>query len=301
MSDLIQLDTEQLDDFAAWAHLANATPGVTILDRPEPDLNPPHGANPPPPPTSPGARRTRDLRQLWAPHCDFAMARVVLHGGGKVTVRTTIIDAVRALDACLVAHDYPTRLADTGAYNCRAITGGTEHSLHAFGIALDLNWNDNPYGDELVTDMPGAMVAAITAIRTRSGATVWRWGGDYSGNKDAMHYEIIASPPEIASGIAGHDLDLDELDPFTRVQRLIDSKPFIRLGARGPAVVELWDLLDGCAIDEDGMRSAQPVFGPATDRAVRSFQTSRRLEVDGKVGRGTWGGLIWEAIGRLSG
>ena len=46
------------------------------------------------------------------------------------------------------------------------------------------------------------MVDEIKAIRTNNGVNVFRWGGDYSGNKDAMHYEIVASPAEIATGIA---------------------------------------------------------------------------------------------------
>lgn len=146
---------------------------------------------------------TTQLRSLWGPGCTppGQLATVTLHGGGRVTVRASIIDAVRALDGCLRAADYRTRVGDTGAFNCRPITGGTGLSLHAFGIALDLNWSTNPYGPRLVTDMPPAMVAAIKAIRTNSGAQVWGWGGDYRGNRDAMHYEVVCRPADIASGI----------------------------------------------------------------------------------------------------
>lgn len=149
-------------------------------------------------------RSTGQLRTLWAPPCTGPFVQVTLFGGGRVSVRPAIVDAVHALDACLRAADYPTHVADTGAYNCRHITGGTGYSLHSYGIALDLNWATNPYGPRLHTDMPPAMVAAIQGIRTNSGAQVWRWGGTYSGNKDAMHYEVVASPAEIASGINPH-------------------------------------------------------------------------------------------------
>jgi hypothetical protein len=91
--------------------------------------------------------------------------------------------------------------ADTGAYNCRQITGGTNYSLHAYGIAVDLNWSTNPYGRTLVTDMPIGMIEAIEGIRTAGGVQVWRWGGRYSNNKDAMHFEVVASPAELARGI----------------------------------------------------------------------------------------------------
>jgi len=56
----------------------------------------------------------------------------------------------------------------------------------------------------------------------------------------------------------------------------------LRLGARGPAVVELQQLL---GILADG------VFGPATDAAVRAFQAAHGLVVDGTVGAATLAAL----------
>jgi hypothetical protein len=125
--------------------------------------------------------------------------------------------AYKALDACFVAHAYQLRQADTGAYNCRVITGGTGYSLHAYGpgdkfvftggvrvtsaLACDVNWLTNPYGPVLVTDMPKAMIRDVKAVRTRSGMQVWRWGGDYTGNRDAMHFEVVAHPNDLATGI----------------------------------------------------------------------------------------------------
>lgn len=50
--------------------------------------------------------------------------------------------------------------------------------------------------------MPPGMVADITAIRTRTGRQVWRWGGHYATNKDAMHFEIVCTPEDLATGIA---------------------------------------------------------------------------------------------------
>jgi hypothetical protein len=45
------------------------------------------------------------------------------------------------------------------------------------------------------------MIDDIKAIRTGNGKQVWRWGGDYRGNKDAMHFENIVSPADLATGI----------------------------------------------------------------------------------------------------
>ena len=146
-------------------------------------------------------RSTAELRILWAPACTPPFARLNLYGEGVVTVDVLIVDAVKALNAVLIDWDYRTRRADTGAYNCRPITGGTNYSLHAYGIAVDLNWNTNPYGRTLVTDMAIGMIEAIEGIRTAGGVQVWRWGGRYSNNKDAMHFEVVASPAELARGI----------------------------------------------------------------------------------------------------
>lgn len=172
------------------------------------------------------ARSTQQLRELYKPPC-------------QVTNRVGALEAWQAFDEWLRAFDYAARPGDTAFRNCRRITGGTGYSLHAYffngviafwnwvrdglgrsigiGLACDVNWRSNPYGPRLVTDMPRAMVDGICAIRTNSGAVVFRSGVYYSGNKDPMHYEIVASPAELATGI-----DLATLprrindDPMTR-------------------------------------------------------------------------------------
>ena len=122
-------------------------------------------------------RSTAELRILWAPACTPPFARYTLHGGGVVTVDVLVVDALKALNAVLIDWDYRTRRADTGAYNCRQITGGTNYSLHAYGTAIDINWQTNPYGHHLITDMPIGMIEDIEAIETVGGVQVWRWGG----------------------------------------------------------------------------------------------------------------------------
>lgn len=146
---------------------------------------------------------TQQIRNAWAPACR--------------THAVSLRDAYQALDDVLQAWYYEPRHADTGAFNCRRITGGTGYSLHAYNpgprfqfwsgaavtmaLAVDINWLSNPYGPKLVTDMPRGMVDDILAIRTNNGHQVWRWGGDYRGNKDAMHYEVICTPADLATGI----------------------------------------------------------------------------------------------------
>ena len=180
-------------------------------------------------------RSTAELRILWAPACTAPFARLNLYGEGVVTVDVLIVDAVKALNAVLIDWDYRTRRADTGAYNCRPITGGTNYSLHAYGIAVDLNWQTNPYGRTLVTDMAIGMIEAIEGIRTAGGVQVWRWGGRYSNNKDAMHFEVVASPAELARGI--------QSQTTTNTERLImtpEHEPKIQamLDTQGNRIIE---------------------------------------------------------------
>lgn len=140
------------------------------------------------------------LKQVWAPRCTGPWARVDLYGAGAVTVRPIIVQAVKALDQCLRLTSYETRQNDTGAYVCRMTASGT-WSLHAYATAMDINWQSNPYGRTLVTDMPRVLPQRIVAIRTNNGKQVWNWGGYWSGNKDAMHYEIVCSPADLRTGI----------------------------------------------------------------------------------------------------
>ena len=151
------------------------------------------------------ALTTAQLRVAWAPACRGPWVTIPLHGAGKVTVRPAIKDAVLALNRILVAYNYRTRRADTGAYVCRNIAGTNRRSLHAYGIALDINWQSNPMRRPLTTDMPTAMIRDIETIRTNNGRQVWRWGGRFS-TPDAMHFEVCCAPADLATGIRGTNI-----------------------------------------------------------------------------------------------
>jgi hypothetical protein len=64
--------------------------------------------------------------------------------------------------------------------------------------------------------------------------------------------------------------------------------PTLRRGSKGPDVVHLQQRLTAKGFSP-GAHDGD--FGPATDRAVRSFQAARGLVVDGIVGPKTWGAL----------
>lgn len=228
---------------------------------------------------------TATLRRSWAPACNVPLQRVDIVQGVQVRCHARAATAVRALGRVLEAHAYAVRQRDTSAYACRAITGGSGPSLHAFGIAIDVNWNTNPYRADnvLVTDMPRAMVEDILRIRTKNGEQVWRWGGEFTSIKDSMHYEIACAPADLATGIDWNTVRQP------RIRRLAPHRwPLIQRGDGGPAVRKLQRILRVVAPGDSGYG----VFGPRTEAAVRSYQRRHGLNVDGKVGRQTWTALL---------
>lgn len=67
-----------------------------------------------------------------------------------------------------------------GVYNDRNVRGGSHRSMHSYGAAIDLNSEAYPLGSTKVWPYP-----VIAAFKLEG----WRWGGDYSGRKDPMHFE----------------------------------------------------------------------------------------------------------------
>lgn len=140
---------------------------------------------------------TQQVRDWWDPPCQAASVTIPFgDNGAQITVDKRVAPIFQAVAAIFARYGYEIRKDDTGAYVCRRITGGTGYSLHAYKIATDVNWSTNPYGPTLVTDMPPGAIREIEALNV-DGTPVLRWGGRYSGMKDAMHFEVIV-PPAVA-------------------------------------------------------------------------------------------------------
>lgn len=88
---------------------------------------------------------------------------------------------------------------DSGSYTCRAVTAGTSWSMHAYGLAVDINPFMNPYKKGSLV-LPELASSYLTRSRKwpgiihrgdvvyRAFASVgWKWGGDYRSLKDYMH------------------------------------------------------------------------------------------------------------------
>ena len=155
---------------------------------------------------------TSQLRVVWSPACTLRPPyKFTFWSGVAVTVDGRLKEAITELDKILKRWGYRPKSGQTWGYNCRRITGGTGYSLHAYGIAVDINSLTNPYGKRLITDMPRQMVETILALRTKNGKQVWGWGGNYRVNKDAMHFEAVCAPADLATGIEGfEDTEIEE-------------------------------------------------------------------------------------------
>lgn len=76
---------------------------------------------------------------------------------------------------------------DDWGHAFRAVRGYAQLSRHAYGLAIDLNATDHPLGvDHTFTPRQ----AEIIHRRLKKYDGCIRWGGDYSGRVDAMHFEI---------------------------------------------------------------------------------------------------------------
>lgn len=125
---------------------------------------------------------------------------------------------------------------DDWGYAERNIRGSvTQLSNHASGTALDLNATRHPLGKR--GTFTKAQTAAIRAeLRNYQGCI--RWGGDYSGRPDEMHFEINASPAACTQ--VAHKLKQQEDDMPTPKEvwhELIGEKVVGKKGVHADAAI----------------------------------------------------------------
>lgn len=125
----------------------------------------------------------------WGGPCSGRIVTIVRSDGVRLPVR----DEVKVLIALLCdeteRRGYNLVPGWCWGYACRKIRGSSSWSNHAWGLAVDLNAPTNPMTSTLKTDMPGWMPELWNSYG-------FRWGGDYAGRKDAMHYEFLGTPTE---------------------------------------------------------------------------------------------------------
>lgn len=162
-------------------------------------------------------------------------------GGGevKLKVHPATGEAFRALSTVFRAFGYQFRERAGGTLNCRPITNGTATSLHAHGIALDINPNHNAYRSK-TSELAGRVdiITAVKNIRTADGLPVFVWGGDWA-TPDAMHFQPTAcTRPELEKGIdwstvEGADMALTP-EQMAKLERILQLVPNDVLGSVVP-------------------------------------------------------------------
>jgi len=121
--------------------------------------------------------------------------------GAKFTVAKSAADAFTGFLSDLEAGGY--KVAQGSGYSPRNIAGTNTPSQHAFGLAIDVNPQQNPQGANRPSDMP----ANVGDIAAKHGLT---WGGNWSGStRDPMHFEYgRPGGPKMAAATAPSADDL---------------------------------------------------------------------------------------------
>jgi peptidoglycan hydrolase-like protein with peptidoglycan-binding domain len=247
---------------------------------------------------------TSQQRESWKQfECNQDAMTVIDFGPDRVRVAPPTADAFRALASVLLAHGYRIRVDDTDSYNCRAIKGGTGRSLHSYGIAIDVNWDTNPFketpDDRAVrfsdkatqdgraqdvklgiadTDMTKDMIDDVLAIKTNNKKTVFEWGGNWKDRKDSMHYELDVSPADLQTGIDWSTVKQPRTVKAPDPGETVQVGTQLAIGSRGDAVKQLQLALAqrGYPVgDVDG------IYGTQTAMAVSAFQARQGLAQTG--------------------
>ena len=137
------------------------------------------------------------------------------HVGQLGTTRTQVprasAAAYRLLAELLADEGYYVFSSAAYAGRERKIAGRDIYSAHAWGLAIDINPSINerrniPWNTWIARSASPAFYAAArnitTKIRTNSSNTrVFGWGGYWRGNKDYMHFEMLATRRQCLEGV----------------------------------------------------------------------------------------------------
>jgi hypothetical protein len=194
---------------------------------------------------------TQSLREAWAAYArrgDLMQGVELL--GQRPQVNARVADAARALGAALSAAGY--RADRVGGFSDRVIAGSSRLSLHAYGVAIDVDARHNPHrhgqpgparwspgatqeerradvaAGRADTSFTAAQIAAVRAIRTVDGIPVFFWAGAWAMSPDAMHFQIDVTPAELARGLApsapAGELELEGIGDEDEVQEIDESE-----------------------------------------------------------------------------
>ena len=204
--------------------------------------------------------------------------------GGKLAVRKGDVAVIMQY----VAEQFhstvePLKWPGNWGYAERKIRGGSSLSNHASGTAIDLNAPRHYLG--AVGTFTSSQVRAIRKILSACEGTI-RWGGDYRGRKDEMHFEINAGTAKVARvakklrpKLQGPSIPGGGGGGGSTYTTVTGSTPLVKLYHKGEPVRRIQKAV---GITVDGY------YGPNTKNAVQAYQRKHGLSADGIVGPKTW-------------
>lgn len=149
-----------------------------------------------------------------------------------------------------------------GAYNPRLIRGSkTKWSNHAYGAAIDLYASKNGMGTG-----KGKMPLPVVAAFKSEGA---RWGGDYRGRTDPMHFEFVdvGDPERSFEGWLAHYA-------VQKTPELVSKKPLHN--KEGDLIKATQQRLQNLGYHEVG--EIDGLWGGRTQGAISAFKNDRKLK-----------------------
>lgn len=123
---------------------------------------------------------------------DLVSSRFVPGTGVRLTVRNgpagdLLLEVAGLFDR--LVQDLDGGVVDDWGYAERPIRGSAVLSNHASGTAIDLNATRWALGSSPSVNLNPGQIDTVRRIVGATGGVV-RWGGDYTGRKDPMHFEI---------------------------------------------------------------------------------------------------------------
>lgn len=210
--------------------------------------------------------------------------------GGKISMRKGDVATVLSYVANRFHSEVePLKWPGNWGYAERKIRGGSSLSNHASGTAIDLNAPAHYLGAR--GTFSAKQVRAIRRILNDCGGVI-RWGGDYRGRKDEMHFEINAGTAAVARvakairagkkpGPSGGAVSGGGSSSPT-YKTVSGSTPLVKLYHKGEPVKRIQAAV--------GVK-ADSYYGPDTVKAVKAFQKAHKLDADGIVGDKTWAAI----------
>jgi hypothetical protein len=155
---------------------------------------------------------------------------------------------------------------DWGYAKPTRIPGSSVYSNHGSGTAIDINATSYPWG----LDRMGAKDTATCHRIEKACLGGVRWGGDYRGKIDQMHWEIDCAPSQILRVKDKMRLRSDGTQ-FPKITMTRTLRP----GMKGADVAALRRRL--------GMRTGSK-WGPIQSQKVKAWRKARGLSVEAACG-----------------